>query len=196
MAEVTQMARLPERLYHYRIHDASVSVTRRAQQLRNMAIAMEKTIERRSPVGAQSDMLRARTAQWYAEAAGLYFASNELQLSEDNLTKALRAWPRFFDADETELALAPTEAGRGIVNAAFQSVTGPKLHTIHNRFMSALFMREVFAGLKSGNFEQIDTYLWPGIFNNPLWLRNRGVVSLLIKNILWRTGRVLRGSGN
>jgi glycosyltransferase involved in cell wall biosynthesis len=183
LAEVTRLARLPEYLYKYRVHAASISSVKRGLQLQNMAASLEKLLSRRASERANA-AIQARVAGWYVEAANWFIASGDLLTAQLNLTKALRVYPALLDSDEPKLSLPPTAEGLTLIESAFREAGLPaRWVVLKHRLIAALYMREVFVGLGSGNAARIDAALWPGLRHNPLWVFNRGVLSLSIRRL-------------
>jgi hypothetical protein len=71
-----------------------------------------------------------------------------------------------------------------LIESAFREAGLPaRWVVLKHRLIAALYMREVFVGLGSGNAARIDAALWPGLRHNPLWVFNRGVLSLSIRRL-------------
>jgi hypothetical protein len=186
MAEVTQMARLDEILYHYRHHAASVSNTRQAEQTLHIAQALEKTVQRRFPMDPPAALLQS-IGRYYWLSAGYYYAMADRQQTEACLKRAIELWPALVDADETDVGLYPTEAGLSIVDSVFSALPSTQqFRRLKRRFVSALYMREVFKALNDQDSQGIRANLWPGVRSNPRWLLNRGVGSLLLRQSMGR----------
>jgi hypothetical protein len=190
LAETTQVANLPDRLYDFRYYADSVTGRRHPKVMRYMAVALERAILRRH--GSQpTPEQRAPLARAYARAALSAFAHHEVDAARALLAQAL-AWRPALLNDEAALAdllaphtnpLPPGEAV-AFLNAAFASLfpPAPQMAAVRARLVSHLHMREVFAGAAQNDWRRVQAHLRPGLRANPRWLFNRGVLSLLIKS--------------
>lgn len=194
LAEVGKLANLPEPLYLYRQHSASVSQQQNASQLFKKAVALERALGRRyesHPPQQAVDLL----ARDYLRAAVLRALSAEETEAHEHLDRALHVNPRILDnrplveeivsrytaSDSTETSAALTE--RIFTNLLPQS---RQLERVHDRLLGRLHMREVFAAIDRGEQQQTNAHLWQGVRLDPSWLRNRGVLALLIKSAIRR----------
>jgi glycosyltransferase involved in cell wall biosynthesis len=192
MAEMTRLARLDEMLFQYRFHPASVTNTRRADQTLHIAEALEKTLRRRFRAEPPAALV-ARTARYFRLAARHYYSRGDTQKTRDCLISALRLWPLALDFDHEEISIDPTPAGLALIESVFAALPRTRqLTRLKASCISSQHMRQVFEGLKSGDWVQIEANLWPGIRHNPRWLLNRGVLSLARQSIIHR----LQAGGN
>jgi GT2 family glycosyltransferase len=192
LAEVTRLANLGERLYHFRYYADSVSSRRHPKVMLYMALALERAVARRhgpQPAGEQ----HAPVARAYLRAALASYAHAASAEARGRLARALSFQPALLDSEEAlEHALAPytarvpVEAGADFVAGFFASVLprSRRLARTQSRLVSRLHMREVFAGVAQRDPARVQIHLWPGLRRDPAWLLNRGVLSLLIKSRL------------
>jgi glycosyltransferase involved in cell wall biosynthesis len=194
LAEVGQLANLPEPLYLYRQHSASVSQRQSASQMFKKAVALERALGRRyesHPPQQAVDLL----ARDYLRAAVLRMLTAQEAKAREYLDRALHVNPHILDncslvedivsrytaANSRETSVAMTER---IFNDLLP--TSPHLERVRNRLLGRLHMQEVFAAIDRGEQKQATTHLWQGVRRDPSWLRNRGVLSLLIKSAMQR----------
>lgn len=189
LAEITQLANLDQRLYLYREQSNSVSSKRRFQQMRNKAIALERAIYRRYGPRPTSDALDFLARDFF-RAAILGYVSGDSAAAQDCLTQARNYDPSLLN--NTTLVAEwirkymphhSTSAASDYIERLFSGFL-PKSYELSRmkaRLLSELHMGEVFAGLKQNHIQRINDHLWLGIRNDPSWLFNRSVASLVAR---------------
>jgi GT2 family glycosyltransferase len=194
LAEVAQVANLPDRLYLYRHHPSSVSRKRTAEQRLKVSLAIEKALVRRHGPALSPDD-KYILARSYLQAAMVSFACHEEPLARHCLQQALDRAPGIVSANQPleELlseytASWPIADGLSFYDRLFSELLPPgrPLSRLRAKLISQLHMREVFAGVRDGQPPKIDSHLWPGLSANPGWLFNRGVLALTLRSLLRR----------
>jgi hypothetical protein len=189
LAEVTELANLIEPLYLYRQHSNSVSYQKRYQQMFRKAVALERAIHRRCDSRPTPNAL-TNVARDYLRAAILAYTTNQVVEAQDSLNRAFAANPSLLSTGNIIEEWVQKLTPRDSTDDAFIFTESLFLHLfpksrhltlLKNRLLSKLHMHEVFTGLSNGQFGAVDEHLWPGIHNDPRWLMNRGVLSLMIK---------------
>jgi hypothetical protein len=198
LAEVSQVVNLEARLYEYRVHDGSVSATRRLEQTHACARALHSALRRR--FGSRLPEEHAKgVGRWYLDAALCALEAGQPRAAQQHLGQALAACPRLLaDAAGLAQALEPytqgaePEAGTAVLRRVFDDLLPrtARLTRQRERLIARLHMREVFQGAKEGTPAQVDAHLWPGLRHDPAWLLNRGVLALLARSVA-RRGRAL-----
>lgn len=190
LAEMGKLANLREPLYLYRQHSDSVSQQQSAGQMFKKALGLERALARRHgahPPQPSIDLL----ARDYLRAALLsYLAGGEVDARE-RLKRALQVNPCILDSRQPieEVVLRYTasgsvEATTSLIERIFTELLPQtrELQRVRSRLLARLHMSAVFDAAARGERKQVSEHLWPGVRHDPSWLRNRGVVSLLIKS--------------
>lgn len=190
LAEMGQLANLPEPFYLYRQHGDSVSQQQSAGQMFKKAVALERALARRHgahPPQASIDLL----ARDYLRAALLSFLAGKEADACERLERALQVNPCILDNRQPieEIVLRYTSSGSmeattALTERIFADLLPQtrELQRVRGRLLARLHMSAVFDAAARGEREQVCAHLWPGVRHDPSWLRNRGVVSLLIKS--------------
>jgi len=192
LAEVTQLANLPDSLYLYRQHARSVSQTRRYEQIRNKAVALEKAMQRRyaNRIPGSRKCLIARDG---LRAAYLGFMVGETEGARTALGMATRYAPTLFDRGNlVEQVIGQYVLRQRIhdpfehVEAVFSGLLPPTHHMrgTKTRLLAQLHMRAVFEQLATGEAAGVGAHLWPAIRDDPRWLLNRGVLAIAARELL------------
>lgn len=194
LADVTQVASLDVPLYYYRQHPESASRKRAAQQAYNAAIALERAnIRRFGSTCPEARFLVA--ARQYFRAVLLGCANQDVALARRSLERTLALYRRFLSEEgplgmlvRAYTPLKSTEAALAYTKSLFDDVLPRtrRLSHLKSRLLSDLHMSKVFSGTCQNVAWHWDGHLWLGIRNNPTWLLNRGVISVLVKSLLSR----------
>jgi glycosyltransferase involved in cell wall biosynthesis len=188
MAEVCEIVNLPEPLYRYRHHEASVSSTRRAEQMLNKAIALDNALRRR-PRSALQDEGQRLLARDYFRAALRFFAIRH-ENAAMCLSRACSVQPRLMDdvALVEDVIRRSIRRMRGIsaidfVQVLFEELLphSRRLAHLKRRLLAELHIDRALAIRPEGG-TQWRKHLWLGVQANPGWLANRGVLALLIRD--------------
>jgi len=200
LAEVTQLANLPDELYRYRQHRESVSKLRRFEQMRNSAVALERAALRRGGGSPSAELSRA-VARGFLRAAYIGFFVDEIDQARAVLRKASLHAPDMFRSG----ALVENVLSRYVVQqqlfepaahirALFDDLL-PKTRLMartRSRLLSKVHMREVFEGWRIGPPGRIAAHWWAGLRLDPRWALNRGVWSIGVRHVfpclLWGRG--------
>jgi hypothetical protein len=192
VAEVTQLASLEEPLYLYRQHPNSASRKWEQQQMFNKAVALEKALLRRFGLAPTHHNL-ATVARDYMCAAVIGVVQNDFAAARNSLIHAMRVSPSLLEQPEplgtivrSYTSLHSTEAALAYTESIFRDLL-PHTFTLvrlKSRLMSDLHMSEVFARANLSKPRHLGKHLWAGIRHNPAWLLNRGVISILVENLL------------
>ena len=192
MAEVTQLAKLPEKLFCYRRHPGSVSSTRNAEQLLRQAMILESACQRRFGPEIPSDH-QVKLGYEYFRAAIAHYQDDQKEAAHKLLLCALAYDAHLLDSLEPLEGLItdyrhslPTTSlisfGESLFADLFRDV--PAASHLKPRFLSRLHMREVFAGAQENDADRVDHYIGKGLQYDPAWLLNRGVLVITAKSIL------------
>jgi glycosyltransferase involved in cell wall biosynthesis len=191
LAEVSKIASLPERHYLYRIHPQSASRTREFMQALHKANALENAIHRR--FGPQPDVIRYKNvSRDYLWSSLLACLNGDRTAAHHWIEHAMHLYPPLLQKDEPVRTMIEYRTPNEVQGAItyFDSIFNdllpqtPKIKSLYNNMISAVHMKEVFAGAAQGNQDRIRRNLWPGISHNPSWLLNYGVLVILVKNFL------------
>jgi len=200
LADVAEIANLPEPLYSYRQHSKSVSRVRRFEQMRNKAAALERAVQRR--YGANHpDNLRLLMARDFLRVAFIGIFVGEREQARDASRKAMAYAPEIARTG----TLVEDVIGRYVLRQRYYdpfTLTAsifeellPKtrhLSRARSRLLSRLHMREVFEGWAEGRGERVDAHWRAGVAADPRWALNRGVWAIGARRLL---NRVLGLSG-
>ena len=197
LAEVTQLANLPAPLYQFRLHASSQSSQKRPLQLHHAAVALEHALRRRWNTDFPA-LPAAATARAHLEAAVLAFSSGDRTLAAASLASGQALAPRLLEADEPMFSILSdvtysmtAEAGAALCQTLFADLLPHtrRLAQLKARFISRLHMKAVYRQLQAGRVARPREHLLPSIRHDPSWLLNRGVLAILIRSSLARTGR-------
>ena len=200
MAEVTRLAKLPDKLFCYRRHADSVSFKRAADQQLHQATIFENVYRRRfGPT--LSPAYRSKLGLEFFQAAILLHLAERASAAAGTLERALDYDPGLLDSVESlERFLASLRkllpAGPPIAFCeslfAYLLQGLPAAERLRPRMLSRLHMREVFEGLHDGNASRIDRHLWSGLRLDPSWLINRGVLAVSARSLVRQARHALR----
>jgi glycosyltransferase involved in cell wall biosynthesis len=197
LSEVTKMGNLEQPLYRYRQHHSSVSVSKRHEQLYYKVRSLEQAAQRRfgkHPPVHYIDFI----ARDYMRAAVLGCLSDQIASSRRCLELALRYQHDLLNSPSLRPPLGeivrrylpeqPLEDSIADVEKLFQDLfpRDAQLERLKARLMAELYIEEVFARAQNSptrTFE-LDLVL-KGVRHNPVWLRNRGIQSILVKQPLF-----------
>jgi glycosyltransferase involved in cell wall biosynthesis len=194
LSEVTRMANMEEGLYYYREHTNSVSSKRLFQQRVNKARALERAIQRRFgsklPVGELLVL-----GEDYLRAAIVGFGGHNVIEANECLQKANSYYPSILSncalVEELVRKYIHTtnlESTVDFVENVFSGLlpSNSKLARNKSHILSTIYMQDVFASLSENSSCQRFDHLWKGIWYDPTWLLNWGVISLLVKSVFWK----------
>jgi glycosyltransferase involved in cell wall biosynthesis len=192
IAEVTRLAKLPDKLFCYRRHADSVSFKRPADQQLHQAGIFEKTYRRRFGANLGPEY-RSKLGLEFFQAAILLYLAERARAAADILDRALDYDPGLLDSVEPlEQFLAvfrkllPATPPIEFCESLFAHLLRgqPAAERLKPRVLSRLHMREVFQGLHEGDASRIDRHLWSGLRFGPSWLINRGVLAVAARSLL------------
>jgi glycosyltransferase involved in cell wall biosynthesis len=194
LAEVTELAALPDPLYQYRTHAASVSHRRRSEQVLHLAEAIENAVRRRNPQ-AQAGAALQPAATAFLRASIAAATAGDLEAASERAAHAQRLDADILMADEPLAGLLQDHTaswtaadGEALYETLFGAVL-PKqrrLARLKARLVADLHMREVFAGSRQHDRRRVRAHLWRGVWANPAWLLNRGVLAIAGRLVLGR----------
>jgi GT2 family glycosyltransferase len=189
LAEVTQLEKVPQTLYRYRHHTASVSETHRAFQVWQQARTLEKMAARR--FGPSLPLVYARlVAGSFLQAAEISFQRGDTAAYQERLAHAIQSCPAFFAEPDTFVPLPPLPAGLAMLDQVFSRLPArPVYQRLLRRLRAREHMRAVFAQARRGQPANLQGDLWPAVRQDPAWLLNRGVLSLTARSLLARPRR-------
>lgn len=194
VAEVAGMANLAEPLYLYRQHPASVSRSREHEQLARKAAALENALHRRFGSLPAPDLART-AARDFVTAAVMAHLRGQPDKSPEWLERARCLDSRVIeDVDwlaqivRTAATPLPVSLALARMQSLFADVLPPghALARLQRSLIAELHLREVFAPAGPPDRARIRQHLWSAVRANPRWLANRGVLSLLVRDILGR----------
>jgi hypothetical protein len=195
LAEVTGIANIPQPLYRYREHSGSQSNKRRFVQMRNKAIALENAAHRRQASRSEYQPTMALVARDYLRAAVIGVLVGENGGARASMQRSLELDPSIFDRDDPIVDIVLRYAPKECIDQALEFSAKVFDHLLpqtrpmfraKSRVLGRLHMQRVFDATTQEDQEHINTHLWQGVRLDPSWLRNRGVLSLLIKSAIRR----------
>lgn len=206
VAEVAEIANLPEPLYFYRQHSASVSYAQRHRQMIGKAVAVQQAVARRYGAQPPAEM-RTMIARDYLRAALLGLLIGDRIGCAAAVEQARAVNPDVLNdvvlAEELMRRYTPKEPvedGVRFISDVFDTVlpNQPQLARLRSKLLAEQHMHGVFTGLAQGRQERVDEHLWQGIRQDPRWLLNRGVAALALKRSIaaWAPGLSSKGKGN
>lgn len=196
LAEVGQVANLPEPLYRYRQHPQSVSSSRSRLQMHNIAVAREQAARRRAstPLPSELEDVIART---FLRAALLGLKRGELDEARLSLAKALEHDASLLEdgsamAGELERFLKNEGAldRLRLYRLWFGELLPrtPALARLHARLSSDAHMQEAFAAAARREWNRVRKHWAQAVAANPRWLLNRGVWAIGLRPLVARGG--------
>jgi glycosyltransferase involved in cell wall biosynthesis len=198
VSETAEVANLSQSLYYYRQHQSSFSHRRSHLQALHKAMSLEKALGRR--FGSHPPQNRVKqVASDYLKTAIMTFRIGERDEAKRHLVHALELYPSLLKSKEPLLELIQNFTPDGTPESKVEftkmifSDLFPKtalLTCIRSWLLSRLHMGEVFVGMREKDWTLINHHLWLGIQNDPSWLLNRGVVSIIIKSLFQRDNKI------
>jgi glycosyltransferase involved in cell wall biosynthesis len=191
LSEVTRLYNLPEPLYLYRQHGGSASVVREFQQILHKAEALELAVQRRGRERVAPEAL-TNVAITYLKAAVLAHASGDEESTRGAFQKIALFDPAvLWQSELLERILCyrmPEEPDAAVeYMRSFFTKFLPKTPE-HRRLMlkliSSIHMKIVFESDELGESQRVKQHLWKGIRENPGWLKNRGVIKLILRHMV------------
>jgi GT2 family glycosyltransferase len=191
IAEAGRLANLPEHLYLYRQHAGSVSHSRRYPQLVRKAAALEQALYRR--YGAQPPAARLSiVARDYLRAAIVGHATRQTEGVPECVAKAISLDAALLGNAALVKAIvgkyspAPIEDALAFVASLFADVLPQtrRLRRVRRQLAADLHMRQVFAAPTGA--AGTPRHLWSALASDPAWLRNRGVLALMLRQVVGR----------
>lgn len=161
-------------------------------------------------VFARADLpfaLRAERQALYGQchllgACGAYFAGNCLT-GQERLRLATQANPLLMQGTPPAITVALAGIARSVAGEDAPALIGELFNTLppdlgrlrpwRRHTLSALHMQQVFAAHNAGGAPHLGDWLH-GVFWNPRWLTNRGVWSILVRDVLMGAGAVGPGA--
>ena len=204
IGEVAEIDNYPEALYIYREHPASESSKRRFRQMHNKAISLERAIVRRfgqNPPKKQLGMV----ASDYFRASIIGITSNHQDEGIICLQKAFELQHDFFNSREPSTTLVDRYIPKNNPQAAIEYIDRlfdelikehPNLANLKKRLLGKYHVEAAFSKLHEKDLEKVEHHIRQGVRNDPFWLGNRGVRSIIMKLILRRIGIPVRLNGN
>jgi glycosyltransferase involved in cell wall biosynthesis len=192
LAEVTKLAVIEQPLYLYRQHPQSASNTQAQRQAFNKAIALERAIFRRYGPNPSVDKF-ALVGRDYLRAAVIGVVVKDLKAAKICVQYALKAFPPLFAMDQpledlvrSYTPLDSVDAALDYTKTIFDVVLPktPRLMRMKFRLLSNLHMKEVFSFSRQADIKQVNNHLLAGIYYNPRWLLNRGVISIIMSSLI------------
>jgi glycosyltransferase involved in cell wall biosynthesis len=190
LAEITQLAKLPEVLYQYRHHGASVSHTRRGQQMVAQGRTLENAMRRRHGERVAPSHF-ASAAESYRMAATFYLEQGDREACHQWLSRALAVCPDLFEDPRVYVPLPPDDFD--FAERVFGALPATRRHArLARRLRGRWHMGQFFDAWRRGQPFSGAAHLWPGLTSDPRWLLNRGVWVLGARTVLRRLARTRR----
>lgn len=197
LSEVTKLANLERQLYLYRQHPKSVSISKRHRQMYNKAKALEHAIHRRYETNPPQKLIDYLTRD-YLRAAILGCTHDDLVRGRNALETALSYSPNLLNSPSLEPPLEEIirrslprdslDSSVAYLERLFRDLFPKKFHLrrMRSRLLSELYMEEAFAQAQNSSSKTYDLrMIWKGIRCYPVWLANKGVISILAKQLLF-----------
>jgi len=207
LAEVGKMANIEQPLYLYRQRPDSFSNLHRHYQMYSKVRSLEQATHRRFGLHPPSEFIDL-IARDYLRAAILGWFSNETASSKKCLELALRyrrdllnspsLQPPLGEIIQRYLPEQPIEDSIGVVERLFQGLLPKETHLerLKVRLLAQFYIEEAFARAQVSPTRTFDLDLiLKGIRYNPAWLRNRGILSILLKQPLLNAGAAVKRRG-
>ncbi len=186
LAEITELAKLPDRLYQYRHHPESVSQVRRGAQMAAQGRTLEQAMRRRLGAGVTGHHLRS-AAEAFRMAASIYLPQGDDESARRHLSTAMRLSPELFAEADTYV---PLPAGKGsqqldFLERALKDLPATDTYRRLGRLLRGRhYMRRGYAAARRGDWPRARRQLWRGVTADPGWLLNRGIWVLAGKALL------------
>lgn len=198
LAEVTQLANIEQSLYFYCQRPDSFSNANRHHQMYGKVRSLEQAANRRFGLHPPAEYVDY-IARDYLRAAILGCMSNEIAKSRKCLELALRYRPDLLHSDTLQPSLGEIikrylpddslEASLAHVESLFRDLLPREKHLarLRSRLVAEIYIVEAFdRAMKSPTRTYELDLFWKGVWHDPHWLSNRGVVSILIKQSILR----------
>jgi GT2 family glycosyltransferase len=193
IAEVTRLANVPPSLYLYRQHPASVSRSREHEQLARKAAALEHALDRRfgstsAPERSQAVARDYVTAAVMAHFRGAPPRAEWLERARALHPPVLEDWGWLARVIRSCASSVPVTVALTRLRPLFLDVLPqcPSSSRLERTLTAEIHMTEVFAAANSRDRTRIRQHLWSAVRSNPRWLANRGVLSLLLRDVITR----------
>jgi hypothetical protein len=187
MTELTQVVKLPEALYLYRLHPGSVTHQHYGLQLLRKALGLDKALARRFSGRAVPAALASFAARDYLEAAVHLQAAGDNANLRLSLAGVLRHRPEWFETEKMSIPIPPTPAGEEFARSVFAEIPFPAQRRRRlARYLARLHMHAVFDGAARKDWAQVNAHLLPAVRHDPAWLLNRGVWAIAARGLAWR----------
>jgi glycosyltransferase involved in cell wall biosynthesis len=198
LAEVTQMANLEQPLYLYCQRPDSFSNSNRHHQMFGKVRSLEQATQRRFGVHPPPEYIDY-IARDYLRTAILGFFSDEISSGKKCLELALRYRPELLRSKTLQPPLEeiikrylpdlPLKDRLALVESLFQELLPQKKHLarLKSRLVAELYIVEAFDRFQMSHTPAFEPELvWMGVRHDPRWLTNRGIVSILVKQSVFR----------
>lgn len=198
LAELTQLAILPVRLYQYRQHTASASNTRRLLQMENKAIALERALRRRHG-GVVPDKHHEILAQDYVRCAYIAFAAGDSPRARKHYETAVSYAPlapnlERITASVVERYTRPQSASTAhlVVDALFAGLLPrtPEFERVRQRLLAQVHLRGVYEAAEQHQLAEMCRHVWAGARNDPRTLFAPGLISFVVRRLLGRSDKI------
>lgn len=204
IAERYELANIPEPLYHWRLVPGSVSQANRHGQRRAARRVIEEAVQRRlSSVGVARPSDKA-LAKYHLHLAYEDLSEGEDGVARENLERVFSLDPGLaqdadfvldslaywaFDVCRVAPVTSPARRaglGREYILRFFNSLppSADGLASQRRKALGRFHVITAFASYRTGVFADVRRHCLAGLFHDPGWLRNRGVLSILIRSLL------------
>jgi hypothetical protein len=202
LAEVSQVANVPEPLYRYRVHPGSVSSVRSRLQWHSTAVARERAARRRfgASVPPEIDRVIART---FLRAAVVGLKRGEMPEARSSLARAIEHDTALMGSGsrmEVELERFlkdenPIDRLR-LYRTWFREMLprNSSMARLYARLRSEAHMEAAFAASAAGDWDLVREHWAPGVRTDPRRLLNRGVWAIGFRQFFSRNRSVNGGS--
>ncbi|GEM_PF-361920 len=213
MSERFEVANLPEVLYSLRMHSASLSSVRAAEQRRCARMAVEKALERRFREYGSALVSDEALARCYLELGLQHVAEGDCLSASKYFDKSLEVYPQrdLWESDFELLALRKvmdlyhvvlrpslSHEDAALVSVGFVQRVSRMMPSsqyrraaLEARMLSELRISMAFACYRDKIYGPVPKLCLLGLWGDRRWLGNRGVLSIAIHSVLKRANRFL-----
>jgi len=200
MAEYTEIAALPDVLYGYRYDEDSIGRSKRDQQLSYQSLAIEYAAQRRQNIPEHpipQDILIAyppppeKLLSEALTAVYFLFASDKETKAEEALERAINIskksgikidWHFWALSRANQLATLKASVEEGVKLIRWLGERGPAEWCVH-RTISHFFIDQAFIHHDNDHKKEAFSFALQAIKYDKNWLRNRGVLSIIVKDL-------------
>jgi glycosyltransferase involved in cell wall biosynthesis len=195
MAEVTQLASLPETHYQYRQHAGGITKRRYFRALADKATVLERNARRRAGDGLSPKQQQA-LAGHYLRAGLEAQTAGELKAAQAALSRASRLDPQLWDQRDSaaeqmvqqwfdeRVSNRPVEEGLALVETVFANLPPARAATrLRGQLLAKVHLREAYYNGRKAGRRAVRGHVLASMRHDPKWLLNRGVWVFLARHM-------------